>query len=122
MNRLTRLSMIIVLALATTALGIMGWNAMHPSPTSEPVLHAPPQPVEIPEASPRPNPEFEKLQADLSQHERRCLQLVKQATILLNAQSQNQSQSQAEQRVKECWNLVKIEQDYVKNFSAKTIQ
>ena len=67
---------------------------------------------------PRPNPEYEKLQADLKDHERRCLQLVKQATIVLSSQSQ----SQAEQRVKECWNFVEIERKYVKDFPAKTIQ
>ena len=103
--------------LATTALGIMGWNAMHPSQP------APEQPKSAPVATPtptqpRPNPEYEKLQADLDQHERRCLQLVKQATILLNSQSQ----SQVEQRVRECWNLVEIERKYVKDFPAKTIQ
>jgi hypothetical protein len=122
MNRTTRLSIIAVMLLSASALGIMGWNAMHPpqpAPEPEPIWHAPSQPVEIPE--PRLNPEYEKLQADLEAHERRCLQLVKQATIVLPSQNQN-NQSQAEQRVKECWNLVKIEQDYVKNFPAKTIQ
>jgi hypothetical protein len=54
----------------------------------------------------------------MDKHERRCLQLVKQATILLNSQSQ----SQVEQRVRECWNLVEIERKYVKDFPAKTIQ
>jgi hypothetical protein len=119
MNRTMRLSLIAVMLFASTALGIIGWNAMQPPLLApEPALHAPPQPVEIPEDKPRPNPEYKRLEADLNQHERRCLQLVKQATILLSPQSQ----SQAEQRVKECWNLVKIEQEYVKNFPAKTIQ
>src|SRR5262249_24713751 len=118
MSRTTRLLLIAVLALASTALGIIGWNAMHPSqPTPEPAPAVTPAPAPTP-AQPRPNPDYEKLQADLDKHERRCLQLVKQATSLLNSQSQ----SQAEQRVKECWNLVKIEQEYVKNFPAKTIQ
>jgi hypothetical protein len=120
MNRTIRLSLIAVMLLATFMLGILGWNAMYPSlpPPSEPPgpSHPPPQPVEIPE--PRLNPEYEKLQADLEAHERRCLQLVKQATILLPSQSQNP----AEQRVKECRNLVEIEREYVKNFPAKTIQ
>ena len=120
MNRATRLSLIAVMLLATSALGILGWNAMHPpQPAPEPAPVSAPVPVPAPTPTqPRPNPEYEKLQADLDKHERRCLQLVKQATILLNSQSQ----SQAEQRVKECWNLVKIEQEYVKNFPAKTIQ
>src|SRR5689334_4187650 len=101
MNRTTRLSVIAVLLLSTTALGIMGWNAMHPSqPTPEPAPALSPAPAPTP-AQPRPNPEYEKLQADLDKHERRCLHLVKQATILLNSQSQ----SQTEQRVRECWNL-----------------
>jgi hypothetical protein len=114
MNRTTRLSLIAVMLLATSALGIMGWNAMHPSqPAPEPAPVSAPTPTQ-----PRPNPEYEKLQADLNAHERRCLQLVKQATIVLNPQSQ----SQAEQRVKECWNLVEIERKYVKDFPAKTIQ
>ena len=103
--------------LATTALGIMGWNAMHPSqPTVS--IPEPPPPVQPRPVQPRPNPEYEKLQADLDQHERRCLQLVKQATILLNPQSQ----SQAEQRVKECWNLVEIERKYVTNYPNKEIK
>jgi hypothetical protein len=117
MNRATRLSLIAVMLLATSAFGIMGWNAMHPSqPTVS--IPEPPPPVQPRPVQPRPNPEYEKLQADLDQHERRCLQLVKQATIVLSSQSQ----SQVEQRVKECWNLVKIEREYVTNFPAKTIQ
>ena len=117
MNRATRLSLIAVMLLAASALGIMGWNAMNPSqPTVS--IPEPPPPVQPRPVQPRPNPEYEKLQADLDQHERRCLQLVKQATIVLSSQSQ----SQAEQRVKECWNLVKIEREYVTNFPAKTIQ
>ena len=117
MNRATRLSLIAVMLLAASALGIMGWNAMNPSqPTVS--IPEPPPPVQPRPVQPRPNPEYEKLQADLDQHERRCLQLVKQATIVLSSQSQ----SQAEQRVKECWNLVKIEREYVINFPAKTIQ
>ena len=120
MNRGTRLALIAVMLLATSALGIMGWNVMHPfQPTPEPAPALTPAPAPAPTpAQPRPNPDYENLQADLDKHERRCLQLVKQATILLNSQSQ----SQAEQRVKECWNLVKIEQEYVKNFPAKTVQ
>jgi hypothetical protein len=121
MNRTMRLSLIAVMLFATTALGIIGWNAMHPPlpPPLEPPgpSHPPPQPVEIPE--PRSNPEYERLQADLEAHEQRCLQLVKQATILLPSQN---NQSPAEQRVKECRNLVEIEREYVKNFPAKTIQ
>jgi hypothetical protein len=122
MNRTTRLSLIAVMLLATSALGILGWNAMHPpQPASAPPSHPPPQPIEIFEDKPRPNPEYEKLQADLKEHERRCLLLVKQATIVLPSQNQN-NQSPAEQRVKECRNLVEIEREYVKNFPAKTIQ
>ena len=118
MNRTTRLSIIAVMLLATTALGIMGWNAMHPSqPAPAPAPVSAPVPVPT-STQPRPNPEYEKLQADLDQHERRCLQLVKQATILLNPQSQ----SQAEQRVKECWNLVEIERKYVTNYPNKEIK
>jgi hypothetical protein len=118
MNRTTRLSLIAVMLLATSALGILSWNVMHPSQPVPAPSHPPPQPVEIPEDKPRPNPYYQQLEVDLEQHERRCLQLVKQATIILNSQSQ----SQAEQRVKECWNLVKIEREYVKDFPAKTIQ
>src|SRR5262245_51311031 len=105
MNRITRLSLIAVMLLATSALGILGWNAMHPSqPAPEPAPVSAPVPAPTP-AQPRPNPEYEKLQADLKEHERRCLLLVKQATIVLPSQNQN-NQSPAEQRVKECRNLV----------------
>jgi hypothetical protein len=121
MNRTTRLSIIAVMLLATSALGIISWTVMHPPLPPEPALHAPPQPMEIPEDKSRPNPEYKKLEADLKEHERRCLLLVKQATIVLPSQNQN-NQSPAEQRVKECRNLVEIEREYVKNFPAKTIQ
>ena len=115
MSRTTRLSLIVVMFLATSALGILGWNAMHPPQLApEPG----PAPAPAPAPQPRPNPEYERLQADLDQHERRCLQLVKQAVIIISPQSQ----SQVEQRVKECWNLVEIERKYVKDFPAKTIQ
>jgi hypothetical protein len=117
MNRATRLSLIAVMLLATSAFGIMGWNAMHPSqPTVS--IPEPPPPVQPRPVQPRPNPEYEKLQADLDQHERRCLQLVKQPIIVLPGQNQ----SRTEQQVKECLNLVKIEREYVKDFPAKTIQ
>jgi hypothetical protein len=118
MNRATRLSLIAVMLLATTALGTIGYKTMYPDLPPAPVkeTHSPP-PAPKP-SEPKPNPEYQKLLADLDQHERRCLQLVKQATILLNSQSQ----SQAEQRVRECWNLVEIERKYVKDFPAKTIQ
>jgi hypothetical protein len=104
--------------LATTALGIMSYNAMHPAQQEQkkddpPVVISPPVP-----AKPQPNPEYEQLKAELEQHEKHCLKLGKQATIIRGPQSQ----SQAEQRVRECWNLVKIEREYVKDFPAKTIQ
>jgi hypothetical protein len=119
MNRTTRLSLIAVMLFATTALGILGWNAMHPPQIAAPPAHPPPQPIEIPEpAGPKPNPDYVRLQADLEQHEKHCLKLGKQATIVLSSQNQ----SQVEQRVRECWNLVKIEREYVKDFPAKTIQ
>ena len=117
MNRTTRLSIIAVMLLATTALGIMGWNAMHPSQPAPEQPKSAPVPTPTP-TQPRPNPDYEKLQADLDKHERRCLQLVKQAIIVLPSQNQ----SRVEQQVKECWNLVEIERKYVKDFPAKTIQ
>jgi hypothetical protein len=115
MNRATRLSLIAVMLLSTSMLGILGWNAMHPAqpePKQEPTKQEQPAP-----AQPRSNPEFEKLQADLVAHERHCVQLAKQATILVS-----QGQSQAKQRVEECRTLVEIERKYVENFPAKTIQ
>jgi hypothetical protein len=115
MNRATRLSLIAVMLLSASVLGILGWNAMYPvEPKQEPKQEVKQEP-----AQPRSNPEYEKLKADLEQHERRCLQIAKQATIVLPGP---QNQSQVEQRVKECWNLVEIERKYVKDFPAKTIQ
>jgi hypothetical protein len=121
MNRTTRLSVITVMLLATTALGIMGWNAMHPK-QEEPKKEEP-APISMPvPAKPKPNPEYERLKAELEQHDKRCLQLAKQATILLGSQNQNQGRGQAEQRLTECRNLADIERKYVENFPAKTIQ
>jgi hypothetical protein len=121
MNRITRLSMIAVMLLATTALGIMGWNAMHPK-QEEPKKEEPPV-ISLPApAKPKANPEYERLKADLEQHEKHCLKLAKQATILLGSQNQNQSRGQAEQRVTECRNLVEIERKYVENFPEKEIK
>jgi hypothetical protein len=70
---------------------------------------------------PQPNPEYVKLQADLKQHEQHCLQLGKESMapiIVLDAKSQ----TNFDQRTQACWNLVKIEREYVTNFPAKTIQ
>jgi len=117
MSRTTRLSLIAVMLLATTALGIMGWNAMHPA-QPEPELRIRPQPVEIPEPKePKPNPYYQKLQADLEHHEKHCLMLSKQSTIVYSSQNHP-----AQQQVTECWNLVKIEKEYVTNYPNKTIQ
>jgi hypothetical protein len=119
MNRVTRLSMIAVMALSTTALGILGWNAMYPRQpvVEQPKLdHPPPQPIEIPDTTPKPNPEYVKLQEDLKKHEQHCLALSKQTTIIVRPQSQTGDQS-----VQTCWNLVKVEKDYVEKFPDKTI-
>jgi len=120
MNRATRLSLIAVMLLATTALGTIGYKTMYPdlppapAPAPEPVKEAqPPKPPE-----PKPNPYYQKLVVDLERHERHCLELGKQSVIVLEAKSQ----TQAEQQARECWNLVKIEREYVKDFPAKTIQ
>ena len=43
-----------------------------------------------------------------------------EAVIVLDSKSQ--SQTTADQRVKECWSLLEIERKYVENFPAKTIQ
>jgi hypothetical protein len=109
--------MIAVMLLATTALGIIAYNNMYPAQQEQkkddpPVVISPPVP-----AKPKPNPEYEQFKAELEQHEKHCLKLGKQATIVLSSQSQSQAQ-----RVKECWDLVKIEREYVKDFPAKTIQ
>jgi hypothetical protein len=120
MNRVTRLSLIAVMLLATSALGILGYKAMNPPPTPDPVQlpHPPPQTVYPEPKEPKPNPYYLELQANLDRHERRCLELGKQSVIVLEAKSQ----TQAEQQARECWNLVKIEREYVTNFPAKTIQ
>jgi hypothetical protein len=120
MNRATRLSLIAVMLLATSALGIMGYKAMHPElpPIPEPVPHPPPQTVYPEPKEPKPNPYYLELQANLDRHERRCLELGKQSIIVLDAKSQ----TQAEQQARDCWNLVKTEREYVTNFPAKTIQ
>jgi hypothetical protein len=124
MNRTTRLSLIAVMLLATTALGIIGYKAMYPDvppppPKEEPVKDHPPPQIVYPEPKePQPNPYYQKLVADLEHHEQHCLALGKQSTIVLEAKSQ----TQAEQQARECWNLVKIEREYVKDFPAKTIQ
>src|SRR5262249_43573562 len=102
---------------ATSALGILGWNAMHP-PQLAPEPGPAPAPAPAPAPQPRPNPEYDRLQADLDQHERRCLQLVKQAVIIISPQNQ----SQVEQRVKERWNLFGMDGKSVRAFPAKTIQ
>ena len=60
MNRGTRLALIAVMLLAS-ALGIMGWNAMHPSqPTPEEAPALTPAQAPTP-AQPRPNPDYENL-------------------------------------------------------------
>ena len=118
MNRTTRLSLIAVMLLATTALGTMAYKAIYPDlpPAPEPVKEAHPPPQKPSE--PKPNPYYQKLVVDLERHERHCLELGKQSVIVLEAKSQ----TQAEQQARECWNLVKIEREYVKDFPAKTIQ
>src|SRR5262249_40061052 len=105
MNRPTRLSLIAVMLLATTALGTMGYKAMDPDfpPAPEPVKEAQPQPQPLKPSEPKPNPYYQRLVADLDRHERHCLQLGKQSVIVLEAKSQ----TQAEQQARECWNLVK---------------
>jgi hypothetical protein len=122
MNRATRLSLIAVMLLAATALGAMAYKAIYPDlpPAPEPVKEAHPPPrTLIPEPSePKPNPYYQKLVVDLERHERHCLELGKQSVIVLEAKSQ----TQAERQARECWNLVKIEREYVKDFPAKTIQ
>lgn len=121
MNRATRLSLIAVMLLATTALGIISYKSMYPDqPVQEQKQEVKQEPAKP--AQPRPNPEYEKLKADLEQHDRHCLQLTKQATILLGSQNQNQGRGQAEQRVTECRNLVEIERKYVENFPNKEIK
>jgi hypothetical protein len=124
MNRTTRLSLIAVMLLATTALGIVGYNAMRPpapppEPKEEPRL-PPPQPAVYPEA-PRPNPVYVELQVNFERHQQHCLQLGSmqmEAVIVLDSKSQ----TAFEQRIRECWNLLEIERKYVENFPAKTIQ
>jgi len=118
MNRTTRLSLIAVMLLSATALGIMGYKAMYPDlpPAPEPVKEA--QPLIPKPSQPKPNPYYQKLVVDLDRHERHCLQLGKQSVIVVEPKSQ----TQAEQQARECWNLVKIEREYVTNFPAKTIQ
>jgi len=118
MNRATRLSLIAVMLLATTALGTIGYKTMYPdlppaaAPAPEPVKEAqPPKPPE-----PKPNPYYEKLKADLERHERHCLELGR-PIIVLDAKNR----AQVEQQARECWNAVKIEREYVTNFPAKTI-
>jgi hypothetical protein len=125
MNRATRLSLIAVMFLATTALGIIGYKAMYPDlpppPPKEQPDHPPPQIVYPQPKEPQPNPEYAKLQADLKRHEEHCLQLGREAmtpTIVLDAKNQ----ANFDQRTQACWNLVKIEKEYVTNFPAKTIQ
>jgi hypothetical protein len=121
MNRATRLSLIAVMLLATSALGIIGYKSMYPDLPSPPpvqIPHPPPQTVYPEPKEPKPNPYYLELQANLDRHERRCLELGKQSIIILDAKSQ----TQAEQQARECWNLVKTEREYVTNFSAKTIQ
>jgi hypothetical protein len=106
--------------LATSALGIIGYKAMYPDlpPPPVPIPHPPPQTVYPEPKEPKPNPYYQKLVADLDRHERRCWELGKQSIIILDAASQKQ----ADQQSRECWNLVKIEREYVKDFPAKTIQ
>jgi hypothetical protein len=127
MNRTTRLSLIAVMLLATTALGIIGYKAMYPDvppppPKEEPVKDHPPPQIVYPEPKePQPNPEYVRLQTNLKQHEQHCLQLGRESmtpTIVLDAKNQ----TNFDQRVQACWNLVKIEREYVTNFPAKTIQ
>ena len=114
MNRITRLSLIATMLLSTTVLGVLGYHAMYPElPPSVPPPEAksePPKPKE-----PKPNPYYQELQANLDRHERYCLQLGKESTIVLSNQNQNES------RAKDCWNLVKLEREYVTNYPTKTI-
>jgi hypothetical protein len=124
MNRATRLSLIAVMLLATTALGIVGYNTMRPpapppEPKEEPRL-PPPQPAVYPEA-PKMNPVYLELQVNFERHQQHCLQLGSmqmEAVIVLDSKSQ----TTFEQRIRECWNLLEIERKYVENFPAKTIQ
>jgi hypothetical protein len=119
MNRTTRLSLIAVMLLATSALGIIGYKAMHPElPPATPELPAPPPPPQT--AAPKqplPNPYYQKLVANLDQHERYCLQLGNEAMTVLDAKTTERGQ-----RSRDCWSLVNTEREYVKNFPAKTIQ
>jgi len=119
MNRATRLSLIAVMLLATTALGSIAYKSMYPDqpppPPKTSTEEARPKPSE-----PKPNPEYQKLLADLKTHEQHCLWLSKQATILLPP-SQSQGQSVAELRLRECQNLTKVERQYVENFPDKTL-
>jgi hypothetical protein len=126
MNRTTRLSLIAVMLLAATALGVIAYTAMNPPtlppPPKEEPQQPPPQPAVYPEA-PRPNPVYVELQVNFERHQQHCLQLGSmqmEAVIVLDSKSQ--SQTTADQRVKECWSLLEIERKYVENFPAKTIQ
>lgn len=110
MNRVTRLSLISVMLLATIALGILAWNATHP-PVQE-VKKEEPKVEQPTPAKPKPNPRYVKLQADLAAHENHCLLMAKQATILNPPQNQNQNQAH-KQQVDECQYLVKVEREYV---------
>jgi|SRR5262245_27744241 len=116
MNRATRLSLIAVMLLATTALGILSYKSMFPD-APEPKRQEESKREEPPLRQPQRNPEYTKLENDLKAHERRCLDLAKQATIILPSPIL----SAAQQRVKECQELLKIERDYVTNFPDKTI-
>jgi len=122
MNRTTRLSLIAVMLLATTALGIIGYKAMYPDlpppPPKEEPNHPPPQIVYPEPKEPLPNPEYIKLQVELKLHEQRCWQMGKETVIVL----ESKSQTNLNQRIQDCWNLVKIEREYATNFPAKTIQ
>src|SRR5262245_15054905 len=119
MSSTLRLSVIAVMLLATTALGIMAWNTMHPK-QAEAKKEEPPIVVREP-SKPKPNPKYEQLLRELAEHEQHCLHLTKQATILVGSQNQNQNRGQSEQRVTECRNLLEMERKYVENFPKKEI-
>jgi hypothetical protein len=74
--------MIAVMLLASIALGILGWNAMHPQQEEtrkeETRKEEPVQP-----AKPQPNPEYVKLQEDLAEHERHCMRLGPRAQLTI---------------------------------------
>jgi hypothetical protein len=117
MNRTTRLSLIAVMLLATSALGIIGYKSMYPDlpppePKSEPkiVRRVPIRPMPAKPKEPIANPYYIKLRDNLAQHEQRCLELGR---IIA---------SESEKHAQECWSLVRVEKDYVGNYEPKQVQ